>query len=71
MFFVRKIVGLDKFDKDEEMVSMRKIWQASHSNLVQIFFFGHLNLGSRFYYVNMGLCQLSLADYIRGQKMKC
>jgi hypothetical protein len=51
------------------MVFVTKIWQTAHSNLVRILCFGHLNVGSRFYYMGMGLCQLSLADYMCGGKI--
>jgi len=69
---VIRVLGRDikKDDVDNEVRALKKLCQNQHQNIVQVFDYGQLNPDSTIYYIDMELCDISLAKYLSGGELK-
>ena len=63
---IRVFAGVNKEDVDNELRATDKLCRSSHPNIVQVLQYGQLLRDSSFYYIDMELCEFSLARYING-----
>jgi len=72
--FARKVIRelgfVTKDDVDNEIRAIKKLCQNDHPNIVQVFDYGQLNRDSTIYFIDMELCDISLASYLLGQELK-
>ena len=59
-----------KDDVDNEVRALKKLCQNQHPNIVQVFDYGQLHPDSTIYYIDMELCDISLAKYLSGGELK-
>lgn len=68
-FFARKVIRwfgrVSRADIKNEIRAVQKLCRSSHPNVVQILEFGQLKRDSKFYFIDMDLCDFSLAQYIQ------
>ena len=66
---IRTLGFVTKDDVDNEVRAIRKLCQNQHPNVVQVFDYGQLNPDSMIHFIDMELCDISLANYLLGQEL--
>src|SRR5277367_1789996 len=69
--FARKVIplrrGADAKDIENEMRAVNKLCKSGHANIVQVVEFGSLKLDSVWHFIDMELCDFTLANYADGE----
>ena len=67
---IRELGSITKDDVDNEIRALKKLCQDQQSNIVQVFDHGLLNPDNTIHFIDMELCDISLANYLLGQELK-
>jgi serine/threonine protein kinase len=66
---IRPFAEVHNKDIDNEVRAIDKLCRNLHPNIVQVFDHGHLKQDSAFYFMDMELCDFSLAQYMRDENV--
>src|SRR5271170_2150554 len=55
-------------DIENEVRAVQKLCISSHANIVQVFDLGQMKSNSKFHYIDMELCDISLGHYMQGKR---
>jgi serine/threonine protein kinase len=67
---IRVSGNIKQKDIDNEIRAIQKLCQNEHMNIVQVFEYGRLKPDGVTYFIDMELCEVSLANYMKGHEIE-